>query len=345
MTKPSLKRKRLVSTFILTFLILSTFVLSGFTIVGYDGQVEQDLPPNQGPVAGQSRNLSGSLSPILPAHSQNIQSSVPNQGSEEPESPVSGGSLRLSNVIRNGGFEKNPTSSVATYWEPFNNGGAQFGWYAERWEEAVHSGKSSQLMEIFYVDGFVRNRFLGIQQTVDVIPNANYNLTIHAIMRSDAPEVLRNQGEYALEWGIDFGGREKHYRVAEWHTMPLTEQLRKGSNGPMDDNQHLFFQRVVTTVHTANTDKLSLFIRGVKIEPTGTEVNFNIDDVSLVGPYPAGPAEKSGPPAQLANSNNLPDAGAILPQNISMGALALSGLVLIILAAGAANSLLLKQKM
>lgn len=253
--------------------------------------------------------------------------------------------LQLTNVIRNGDFEQNPRSSIATHWEPYDNGQAHFGWYAERWPEAVHSGQSSQLMEIFEVFGYVPNRVMAIHQTVDVTPNANYQLTIHALMRSDAPAPLRNQGDYAMHWGVDYGGRGKYHRVEEWVTMPLTEQLRLGSAGSTDEARHLFYQRITGTVFTGNSNKISLFIRGEKINPTGTEVNFNVDDVSLVGPYPVAPPQAASPaqpviPAAItsddtapapAEEKSLPNAGAILPRLSSPGMVVLAGLTLVLL--------------
>ncbi|MEW5957153.1 MAG: hypothetical protein AB1801_05495 [Chloroflexota bacterium] len=264
---------------------------------------------------------------------------------------------RLTNVIQNGDFEHNPRSGIATYWEPYSNGQAHFGWYMEEWPEAVHSGKRSQLMEIFQVEGYAANRVMAIYQTVAVIPNANYKLTIHALLRSDAPEPLRNQGDYAMDWGIDYTGQGKYYKVEQWVTMPLSEQLRLGSAGPPGEAQHLYFQRITATVFTGNAGKIALFIRGVKVTPSGTEVNFNVDDVSLIGPYPVAPPaaaevipaaapaaddtepEQDSPPP--AEEGNLPNAGSLLPRALSPGPLVLGGLVLVMLGIGAVKSLLL----
>lgn len=371
MTKPSPKTNKLLVTFVLTLFILSAFVISGFTVTGLETRTNQRLPPNQGPVLG---NLSWAGDPGTSNNAESLPLAAPPPGSDEPATPASQPSYKLTNVIKNGDFEHNPTSSVATYWEPFHNGGAVVGWYAERWPEAIHSGKHAQLMEIHQVDTYLPDRFIAIHQTVDVVPNANYNLTIHALMRSEAPPELRNQGEYAMQWGIDYQGRGKHYNVQTWYTMPLTEQLRIGSNGPPADAQHLFYQRVTHTIFTTDTKKLTLFIRGVKIVPTGTELDLNVDDVSLVGPYfppPVVPAEQITPTATIttptvtptatlvpeatatpqpatatptSEGGSLPDAGAILPKNISTGALILGGLVLVALGAKAAHGLLKDPK-
>lgn len=202
----------------------------------------------------------------------------------------------LSNAIRNGDFESNPTSSVATYWQPYHNGQAHFGWYDEMWAEAVHAGQHSQLLEIFQVEGPIPDRVIGIYQTVDVVPNTLYNLTFFAMMRTDAPIELRNKGQYGMDWGIDYTGQGKYHFVQQWQPITLTEQLRIGSNTvSVDEPARLFFEPITGTILTGNSRKLTLFIRGVKREPTGTEVNFNIDDVTLLGPYPLPPTPTPTP--------------------------------------------------
>lgn len=202
----------------------------------------------------------------------------------------------LNNVIRNGDFEANPTSGVAAYWQPYHNGQAHFGWYDEMWAEAVHTGQHSQLLEIFQVEGPVPDRVIGIYQTVDVIPNTLYNLTFFAMMRTDAPIELRNKDQYGMDWGIDYTGQGKYHLVQQWQPITLTEQLRIGSNTvSVDEPVRLFFEQITGTVLTGNSRKLTLFIRGVKREPTGTEVNFNIDDVTLLGPYPLPPTPTPSP--------------------------------------------------
>ena len=265
---------------------------------------------------------------------------------------------RLNNVIVNGDFEIFPgTADVATYWQIFNNGSGHFLYYDEMWDEAVHSGQHSQLMEIWLVEGSQPDWAMAIHQTVDVAPNAYYLLTIHALMRSEAPQADRNQGEYAMDWGIDYQGRGDYYNVQTWHSMSMTEQVRRGSAAlDLADARHLFFEQITATVFTTNTGRLTLFIRGLKLEPTGTEVNFNVDDVSLVGPYypPPPPSPTAGPtvivtpvadlatPAAVvpattpppASDDNLPDAGASPPPRSSPGVLLAAGLMLAALSAG-----------
>jgi hypothetical protein len=340
MARPSSKTSRVLITFALACLILSAFVISGFTIFDSSNRPVSRL--------------------------ESLQA--------------------LTNVIRNGDFEQNPTSSIATFWQPYHNGQAHFSWYDEMWAEAVHSGQHSQLMEIFLVENYAPDRVMAIYQTVDVVPNLVYNLTIHALMRTDAPIELRNKGQYAMDWGIDYSGQGKYHLVQQWVPMTMTEQLRIGSNTvSSDEPKRLFFQLITGTIYTANSNKITLFIRGVKVEPTGTEVNFNVDDVSLIGPYPLPPTPTPTPlptatfpplptltPTPTSTStpvpaatpttispglpttgdsvvpaseqNNLPDAGAILPKTISFSALGLGGAILIVLGVSAVSNLLSKQK-
>jgi hypothetical protein len=301
--------------------MLVALAVSGFTIAGFDDQASPILLPDREPA------------------------------------------YQLTNVIRNGDFEQNPRTDVATYWEPFDNGQAHYGWYLEQWPEAVHSGRSAQLMEIYEVYGYAPGRIMGIYQTVDVVPNSIYTLTIHALMRSDAPEPDRNKGDYAMRWGVDYGGRDKYYRVENWVTMPLTEQLRLGSAGPRGEAQHLFYERITGQIFTGDSNRITLFITGEKVTFTGTEVNFNIDDVSLIGPYPVPPtptptqasngatqevipaaAAPIQTPAPPAGENNMPDAGGILPRDISPGVVGLGGLVFVVIGLAATANLLARRK-
>ena len=302
MMKLSPQRSKVLVTVFLTFLILSAFVISGFTVATFDKTINRELPPNQG-----------------------------------------GGA----NVIRNGGFEeRNPADNgIALNWERFSNGQAWASWYDETWVEAVRTGKHAQLMEIFQVEPNVLDRVIAIHQTVAVVPNVAYSLTINAILRSQAQAADRNKNEVEMHWGVDYSGQGDYNNVTTWNLMPLTEQFRLGSTGEFPDDIPLFYETITGTIHTTNTNRITLFIRGLKKFSTGTEVNFDVDDVSLVGPagapQPLVPTtgEVSNPTLPNQQAGNLPTSGAILPRNISGGALALAGLVLIALGASAAAGL------
>ena len=265
---------------------------------------------------------------------------APNLGSESPEQV---------SVIKNGDFEEwdttNPLHGIALNWLGYSNGQAVFGFYDETWAEAVQTGKHAQLMEINTVEANILDRVIAVYQTVDVTPNSQYNLFIRAIMRSQAPAISRNQHEVEMHWGIDFAGEGKYENVTEWHLMPLEEQYRLGSSGQYPEDIPLHYEVVTGTVATANSSKVTLFIRGLKKFPTGTEVNFDVDNVSLVGPKPdaAQPAPAATTTIVTTPVASIPSTGAILPGNLSVGTVLLAGLVVIVLTAGAASALLFKH--
>ena len=300
--KSSPNARKFLVTILLTLFVLAAFAVSGFTIAGVDGQTAQKLPPNQGPGDGDE----------------------------------------LVDVIVNGDFEKpwEPLNGVAPDWEPFSNGQAAFGWYDEQWLEAVRTGEHAQLMEIFMVEASVQSRVIAIQQTVDVAPESTYDLEFYAIMRTQAPPSDRNRDEFEMHWGIDPLGEGDYENVETWNLIPLEEQFRLGSAGEYPDDLPLFYEVVTGTVETADSNRITLFIRGLKKFSTGTEVNFDVDDVSLIGP----PPDTEPPAPDIVSDSSMPDTGAALPKNVSGGALALSGLVLVVLGTTAAAVLLRNRK-
>lgn len=241
-------------------------------------------------------------------------------------------------VIMNGGFEtRDPADNgIALNWGRYSNGQAWFGWYDETWAEAVRTGQHAQLMEIFQVEANILDRVMAISQTTTVAPNTTYNLTLGAIMRSQAPAQDRNNNEFEMHWGVDFSGQGNYQNVQSWNLMDLTEQFRLGSTGEYPDDKPLFYETITGTVQTGNSDRITLFIRGLKKFPTGTEVNFDVDDVSLcpVAAVAVAPAQQQ----QL-----VPTTGAIVTRNISTGAAIIGGLILIALGTVAVRSLLSRK--
>lgn len=331
----SSKTRKLLAVVTFAFVLVSALALVGFTVSPVDHQTDLKLPPSEGPGA-QGVNL-----PNTGAGGENGASD--DNGTDAAE---------LVDVITNGDFEKpfEPDSDgVAPDWEPFSNGRAHSVWYEELWPEAVRSGERAQLMEIFQVEANILDRVIAIHQTVDVRPDSTYDLTIHAIMRSQVPIGDRNNNEFEMHWGVDFSGAGDYDNVEEWVLMPLEEQFRLGSTGEFPEDVPLFYEMITGTVSTGDSSKITLFIRGLKKFPTGAEVNFDVDDVSLVGP-PPGPVVIVTPEAdtpaeeESAAPAEVPDTGVILPGDTPEGALILGGLVLVALGASATASLLQNRK-
>ncbi|NJN95165.1 MAG: hypothetical protein HC875_14190 [Anaerolineales bacterium] len=308
--KLSPRQNRILVMIVLVLIISAAFAVSGFTVINASPQaVTREIPLNQ---TGTCREIPG-------------------------------------NVIINCGFEeRNPSdASIALNWERYSNGQAWAQWYDETWDEAVRSGEHAQLMEIFQVEANVLDRVIAIYQTVNVAANTNYALTINAIMRSQVQAADRNKDEFEMHWGVDFSGQGNYDNVETWNRMILEEQFRPGSTGAYPDDKRLFYQTITGTVQTGGSNRISLFIRGLKKFPTGAEVNFDVDEVSLVGAAATGSVQQLVPTTgQVTNpavtnqqTANLPSSGAILPENISGGTLAVSGLVLIALGVGAVMGL------
>ncbi len=254
------------------------------------------------------------------------------------------------NVLKNGGFEEwtdqEMHEGVALNWAGFNNGQAAFGYYNDMWPEVVLNGKHAQLLEINMVEPNVLDRVVGVQQTAAVNPNSDYKLTIYAIMRSQAPAADRNKNEFEMHWGIDFSGEGNYKNVQEWHYMPVKEQYRLGSTGKYPEDIPLKYEIITGTVATGSSNKMTLFIRGLKKFSTGTEVNFDIDNVSLVGMAPAAaqPAPTATKVITGTPSAPMPTSGAILPNAVSVGAVVLGVLVVMGLGVGAAAGLRHKRE-
>jgi hypothetical protein len=181
-----------------------------------------------------------------------------------------------------------------------------------------------------------------VYQTVDVNPGSQYDLTVWAIMRTQAPEIDRNKNEVEMHWGVDYTGEGNYDNVTEWNFMPLTEQYRLGSSGEYPEDVPLFYEMITGTVQTGESNQITLFIRGLKKFPTGTEVNFDVDDVTLFGAAGA-PVPTATPTLEPGSTPEMPTSGAINTGNTSVGAALLGGLVLIVLGSTAAFSLFRKK--
>jgi hypothetical protein len=251
------------------------------------------------------------------------------------------------NVIVNGDFEQpwegdENHEGVSPGWLPYSNGQAHFGWYRETWPEAVFDGGQAQLMEIFEVEPNVQSRVIAIHQTVDVVPESVYELEFFAIMRSQVQESDRNKNEFEMHWGVDYSGEGDYDNVTEWNFIPLEEQFRLGSTGVYPEDKPLFYEVVTGTVETEDSASLTLFIRGMKKFATGAEVNFDVDNVSLIGPPPAGDAPDTEEPAPVDSS--MPETGNTILGEFSRGPVVLGGIVLVIIGAGAAVSLVQSRR-
>jgi hypothetical protein len=184
------------------------------------------------------------------------------------------------NVIVNGGFEDGfvEGQGVGVGWGRFESGAAMAGWYDDTWTKVVFEGKHAQLLELKNATQ-QDAAFIGILQTVNVVPGANYVLTLHGLIRSDEGSPDVSHGGYKMQYGIDFtGGIDWKSSNIEWVELPWNDQPRQDPTG-----LNVYEMDSATANITAQGAKLTLFIRGQKKWPDALEGNYDIDGVSLVG--------------------------------------------------------------
>lgn len=193
--------------------------------------------------------------------------------------------LPATDVIVNGGFEDGfvEGQGVAVGWGRFQTGDVRAGWYDDTWFKVVYEGEHAQLLEL--INSTAPDRYVGIFQTVTVVPNAKYVLTLHGLVRSDEGSIEASNYGYRMHYGVDLsGGDNWESSDITWVELPWDEQPREDPTG-----QNVYRMETYTATIETNTDKLTLFIRGLKKWPDLREGNYDIDGVSLVGPGGAAP--------------------------------------------------------
>jgi hypothetical protein len=182
--------------------------------------------------------------------------------------------IGIRNVLRNGGFEEGfQANQLAKSWSGFDNGAAAFSFHIDDWPLVVIEGQFSQMVEI--KNAVEPDRFLGIYQTARVIPGKAYTFTMRGLVRTNTGNVQETQFGYRMQTGFDLKGGQDWQAVQDWVELPWDEQLRL---------QDSFRFETYTTTLTANSDKLTVFIRAWKKWGDAGEGDYNLDDVSLVGP-------------------------------------------------------------
>jgi len=184
------------------------------------------------------------------------------------------------NLLINGDFEEGFQTEfgLGYAWGGFSNGNAVVGWNADSWEAVVVEGQYSQLLQI--EDALEEDRYAGIYQTVTVVPEAQYQLTLHGLIRSEEGSAELSYEGYQLQYGVDYEGGAGWESVDNWADIGWKEQ---SLYQPAGDQTDYTFETFETTL-TAKTDSLTLFIRGWKREADDSAVVFNLDNIRLVGP-------------------------------------------------------------
>ncbi|MDY7040011.1 MAG: hypothetical protein SVX38_04030 [Chloroflexota bacterium] len=176
-------------------------------------------------------------------------------------------------LLVNGDFEEPFTpQGTGTGWEKFDNGGGvQFFWGDNDWLPAVAHGEHSQGMKL--TDMVEADRYIGVYQTVSVVPGQTYTLTVQGLIRSTEA----NDGSYGhrMQWGIDPQGGTDWEAVSEWIDLTWDDQPFDLASPEMGS---------YATSITAESESLTLFIRGWSKWPVKySRSEFFVDNASLTG--------------------------------------------------------------
>jgi len=252
------------------------------------------LPPTYTPTPAEAETQAPATAALTPT------SAVTKAPTPTPE-PVIG------ELLVNGDFEEPFTpQGTGTGWGKFDNGGAQFFWGDNDWPPAVAHGEHSQSMKLSNI--VEADRYIGVYQTVSLVPGQPYTLTLQGLIRSTEA----NDGSYGhrMQWGIDPQGGTDWTAVSAWTDLGWDDQ-------PLDLTSPTIGS--YTTVITSEGESLTLFIRGWSKWPVmRSRSEFFVDNVSLTGPMggaAAAPTAEKGeeaaqmPPTGGGHGNWIPFVG------------------------------------
>jgi len=207
------------------------------------------------------------------------------------------------NVVKNGGFEEEFPYGVATHWGSFHNGGlADSNFHDDDWGPVVYEGEHSQLIEISTLayGGSEKDRYAGIYQVVDVVPEARYEFMLHGMIRSTEGTESESEYGYRVEVGFDYDGGTDWQAITDWTEMPWPEYPRLEPGA---------WKNYYATVYPTNS-KLTIFIRAWKKFATARqEGNINIDNVSLTGEISTGEPAPAEAPSEAEEPDSMPVTG------------------------------------
>ncbi len=209
------------------------------------------------------------------------------------------------NLLMNGNFEggfyPDPTCGlVAEGWACFTIGNhTRFVAQPEEWQDAVRSGQRAQLLGVITPDpGAPPNRYIGIAQTVRVVPYTTYTLVLYGLIRADDSDP--DPWRYEVQWGVAPDRNATWKDVDRWHTVPWYRYDARLQPGP--------YQSYKAVIRPSSQD-VTLFVRlRVKWGTWPREVILNLDDLALLGQPPdrSPPATPATTPTMAPTSTPLP---------------------------------------
>jgi hypothetical protein len=180
------------------------------------------------------------------------------------------------NVLKNGDFEGGfAGNGVALEWTPFKNDDVIAVYSAEAPGPYVASGDQAQ--RITTAQARVGDRYAGIYQQIEVIPNQTYTLRLQGQIRSGFGDVNKSSFGYRMQYAISQRAI-KNWQVVpaeDWVELPWDEQLLHSPDTQFGE----YSADIVPT-----SEQITLFIRAWHKWADPGQAEFTLDDVSLTGP-------------------------------------------------------------
>jgi len=185
------------------------------------------------------------------------------------------------NLLQNPSFEEGfDENGVALGWTAYANEGAVYAWSDETNGKHIADGSHAQLMRV--MGPGEPDRFVGLYQTVKVVPGETYTLTMHGLIRSSTADTHLTPYGHRIQWAVDDGAGRNWYEVNQdwgvwkdtgWNDVKLDER-KPQMNAYME-------------VFTPESDQVTLYVRGwTKWPIINSEAKYYLDAIHLNGPVP-----------------------------------------------------------
>jgi hypothetical protein len=246
-------------------------------------------------------------------------------------------SYEMEQLLRNPDFEAGfDEKGVALEWNAFQSSDVT-ALYSPESAPYISSGTQAQRMTL--INALQQDRYAGIYQQVEVVPEHAYTLTLHGQIRSEIGDITKSSYGYRMQYALDeSGGSWQDVNSNDWVELPWDETVLYGP-----ENRLMTY----TIQITPSSEKLTLFVRAWNKWATGGEVQYSVDNFSLTGvkeiikkvamaPVTDGneaadfDADANPPGGENAN-DLLPVTGMITPQNLANDGRIWGGLLVLFL--------------
>ncbi|MBN1995448.1 MAG: hypothetical protein JW953_22360 [Anaerolineae bacterium] len=231
----------------------------------------------------------------------------------------------IEDLLKNGDFEEGfDAQGVALEWQNFQTDSVAVNFSRETAIPYIKSGSAAQ--RITLAQATQPNRYAGIFQQVNIVPNEPYSVTLHGQIRTGFADVNQSSYGYRMQYAVDHSGDDNWQNIPEtdWIELPWDEQLLNSAE--------VKFLEYATTI-TSTSEQITLFVRAWNKWADPGEVQYTLDDLSLVGPSPrvGSPETEEALIDQPLPTTGEGDSANFIGSGPFWGAL----LVLLLLAAGA----------